>query len=80
MYMSPSGVEAKPMTPVISDDTFEELTNRLARSRVAHSPVKGWELGTPPTWLEELIADWRAFSFLGLSGSTWCDAPHDCAD
>jgi hypothetical protein len=61
--MSPSRVEIKPMTPVISDDTVEELTNRLALSRTAHFPDQGWQLGTPATWLEELIADWKDFDF-----------------
>jgi pimeloyl-ACP methyl ester carboxylesterase len=66
LCMSSSGVEIRPMTPVISDDTVEELTNRLARSRMAHSPDQGWQLGAPATWLKELVADWQAFDFSEL--------------
>jgi pimeloyl-ACP methyl ester carboxylesterase len=61
--MSRSRVEISPMVPVIPDDMVEELTNRLARSRMAHFPDQGWQFGTPATWLEELIADWKAFDF-----------------
>ncbi len=43
--------------------TVQELTNRLARSRVSHSPDQGWQFGTPAAWLENLIADWQAFEF-----------------
>jgi hypothetical protein len=45
------------MTPEISEATVQDLTDRLARSRVSHSPHKGWQLGTPTAWLEELILD-----------------------
>ena len=61
--MSSNAVEISPMTPVISAGTVEELTARLARSRIAHFPDDGWPLGTPASWLEELIADWQAFDF-----------------
>ncbi len=56
-------MQIEPMTPVISDVMVQELTSRLARSRVSHSPDQGWQLGTPAAWLKELIADWQAFDF-----------------
>jgi pimeloyl-ACP methyl ester carboxylesterase len=51
------------LTPTISEGTVEELTKRLARSRIGHFPDQGWDLGTPATWLDELVADWQAFDF-----------------
>jgi pimeloyl-ACP methyl ester carboxylesterase len=52
---------------VLDQDRLRVLRERLAHSRVPSVGVDSWEQGVPPSWLNQLLDDWRAFDVGGLS-------------
>ena len=51
---------------VLSDQALEELTRRLAWTRLPTDRGMGWEQGVPIDWLHGLLGDWREFDFGAL--------------
>jgi pimeloyl-ACP methyl ester carboxylesterase len=62
-------LEVSPRRVKLDEAELEDLQNRLASARVPRSDTQSWVRGTPTSWLEELIADWRAFDPSGLQAS-----------
>jgi pimeloyl-ACP methyl ester carboxylesterase len=54
-------LDANAIRVELSQAGLEDLAARLARARLPRSGTSSWVRGVPTPWLEELIADWRAF-------------------
>lgn len=50
---------AAPFTVHVPDNVLEDLSRRLAASRFAARTAPGWQAGTDPDYLRELVAYWR---------------------
>lgn len=50
----------------IDEDRLRALQERLAHTRLPVFGVDSWEQGVPPSWLAELLDDWRSFDMGGL--------------
>ena len=46
---------------VLPDQALEDLTTRLARTRLPTGLGVGWERGVPGDWLHALLVDWQKF-------------------
>jgi len=51
---------------VLDRDRLRVLRERLAHSRVPSVGLDSWEQGVAPSWLTQLLDDWRSFDVGGL--------------
>ena len=51
---------------VVPDQALEDLTRRLARTRLPTRLGVGWERGVPGGWLHDLLVDWQKFDSAAL--------------
>lgn len=56
-------VRVVPFAPVLM---VTDLKDRLTRTRLAEPAGESWEVGTPASWLRQLVDEWREHDLAGL--------------